>query len=81
MTRPLKITKDVHFRSMTRGRKVIQEGVEADRPTLGRVPRVTRVMALAIHMADLRHQGEVADSGARSAVSRCASSPSCWTVR
>ncbi len=61
MTRPLKITKDVHFRSITRGRKVIQEGVEADRPTLGRVPRVTRVMALAIHMADLRHQGEVAD--------------------
>jgi len=36
MTRPLKITKDVHFRSMKRGRKVIQEGVEADRPTLGR---------------------------------------------
>jgi hypothetical protein len=61
MTRPLKITKEVHFRSMKRGRKVIQEGVEADRPTLGRVPRVSRVMALAIHMADLRHQGEVAD--------------------
>lgn len=61
MTRPLKITKDVHFRSMKRGRKVIQEGVKADLPTLGRVPRVSRVMALAIHMADLRHQGEVAD--------------------
>jgi site-specific DNA recombinase len=32
-TRPLKITKEVHFRSMKRGRKVIQEGVKADLPT------------------------------------------------
>ncbi len=61
MTRPLKITKEVHFRSMKRGRKVIQEGIKADLPALGRVPRVSRVMALAIHMADLRHQGEVTD--------------------
>ena len=30
MTRPLKITKDVHFRSMKRGRKVIQEGVKGE---------------------------------------------------
>ncbi len=61
MTRPLKITKEVHFRSMKRGRKVLQEGASVDRPTLGSVPRVSRVMALAIHMADLHRQGEVAD--------------------
>ena len=61
MTRPLKITKEVHFRSMKRGRKVLQEGVKAAPPTLGSVPRVSRVMALAIHMADLHRQGEVAD--------------------
>ncbi len=61
MTRPLKITKEVHFRSMKRGRKVIQEGVKANPPALGGVPRISRVMALAIHMADLHRQGEVAD--------------------
>lgn len=61
MTRPLKITKEVHFRSMKRGRKVLQEGVKVNPPALGSVPRVSRVMALAIHMADLHRQGEVTD--------------------
>ncbi len=32
MTRPLKITKDIHFRSMKRGRKVIQEGDPMQNP-------------------------------------------------
>jgi hypothetical protein len=56
MTRPLKITKDVHFRSMKRGRKELREGVETPLPMLGSVPRVSRVLALAIHMADLCRQ-------------------------
>ena len=61
MTRPLKITKDFHFRSMKRGRKELREGVEAPLPVLGSVPRVSRVLALAIHMDDLCRQREVTD--------------------
>jgi hypothetical protein len=61
MTRGLTITKQVRFRSGKRGRKVIQEGTEPKVPDLGRVPRVARLMALAIHMDDLIRRGEVAD--------------------
>ena len=61
MTRPLKITKDVHFRSMARGRKELREGAEESVPTLGKVPRLARLLALALHMEDLCRRGEVAD--------------------
>lgn len=61
MTRPLKITKAIHFRSMRKGRKELREGVEEPLPTLGSVPRVSRLLALALHMDDLRRQGEVTD--------------------
>jgi len=61
MTRPLKITKAVHFRSMRKGRKELREGVEESPPTLGSVPRVSRLLALALHMDELRRQGEVSD--------------------
>jgi hypothetical protein len=61
MTRPLKITKAVHFRSMRRGRKELREGVEEPLPTLGSVPRVSRLLALALHMDELRRRGEVTD--------------------
>ena len=57
----LTITKRVHFRAANRGRKVMAEGPEVAVPDLGRVPRVSRLMALAIHMNDLVRQGEVAD--------------------
>ena len=61
MTRGLTVTKQIHFRTARRGRKMIVEGVEAKVPKLGRVPRMSRLMALAIHMDDLIRQGEVAD--------------------
>jgi hypothetical protein len=61
MTRPLKITKAVHFRSMRRGRKELREGAEESPPTLGSVPRVSRLLALALHMDELRGRGEVTD--------------------
>jgi hypothetical protein len=61
MTRGLTVTKQVHFRSAGRGRKVMAVGPEAEVPVLGRVPRVARLMALAIHMDDLVRRGEVAD--------------------
>jgi hypothetical protein len=61
MTRPLKITKAVHFRSMKRGRKELRVGPEEILPTLGSIPRVSRLLALALHMDGLCRQGEVTD--------------------
>jgi hypothetical protein len=61
MTRGLTITKEIHFRQARRGRKVIAEGAKEKAPDLGSVPRVSRLMALAIHMDELICRGEVAD--------------------
>lgn len=61
MTRALTVTKQIHLRSANRGRKVIAEGAAAKVPDHGRIPRVSRLMALAIHMDDLIRRGEVAD--------------------
>ena len=61
MTRALTITKAVHFQCMKKGRKELREGVEESTPTLGSVPRVARLLALALHMDNLRRQGEVTD--------------------
>lgn len=61
MTRSLTITKQVSFRTGKRGRRKIQEGTEPKAPDPGRVPRVSRLMALAIHMDELLRRGEVAD--------------------
>ena len=61
MTRGLTITKQIHFRAAKRGRKVMEEGVEARPPNLGRVPRLSRLMAMAIRMDELVRRGEVTD--------------------
>ena len=61
MTKPLTVTREVHFRNARRGRRVITTGPEPVNPSPGRVPRVSRLMALAIHMEDLVRRGEVAD--------------------
>jgi len=61
MTRGLTVTKQVHFRCAKRGRKVISEGHAVQAPDPGSVPRVSRLMALAIHMEDLVRQRAVAD--------------------
>jgi hypothetical protein len=61
MKKGLTITKQVHFRHAQRGRKVIEEGAVTKTPELGRVPRISRLVALAIYMQDLVKRGEVAD--------------------
>jgi hypothetical protein len=61
MTRPLTITKTVHFQSMKWGRNELHEGAQEPMPTLGRVPRLSRLLALALHMEDLCQRGEAAD--------------------
>lgn len=63
MTRPLTFECAVHFRRSGRGRRemvVGQETVSAP-PEPGRVPRVTRLMALAIRFDEYLRSGQVAD--------------------
>ncbi len=61
MTRGLTITKQVHFRRGRGTRKVLEEGSAKAPEVLGRVPRISRLMALAIHMQELVDTGEVTD--------------------
>ena len=50
MTMTLTIERQVHFQARARGRKALRVGPEPPRPAPdpGRVPRVARLMALAI---------------------------------
>ncbi len=59
MTKPMTITKQVHFQSARRGRKVLAEGRKPTPVSPGRVPRLARLMALAIHMDDFLRRGVV----------------------
>ncbi|MGE0769290.1 MAG: hypothetical protein AB7L90_22840 [Hyphomicrobiaceae bacterium] len=56
MTIPLTVEHEIHFRRHGRGsRKEIQAGHEPQRSIVpGRVPRVARLMALAVKFEDLR---------------------------
>ena len=63
MTRPLTVESTIHFRRRGRGsRKEICKG---ERPVssvpTGRVPRISKLMALAIRFDQLVHAGAVAD--------------------
>ena len=63
MTKGFTVTKRIHFRQGRSTRKVMKEGnppkMKAEIP--GSIPRVSRLMALSIHMQDLVDRGEVAD--------------------
>ena len=61
MTKGLTITKQVHFRQGRGTRKVMHEGVAPEKPDMGAIPRISRLMALAIHMQKLVDGGEVTD--------------------
>lgn len=63
MTRRITITRDVHFRQGRGTRRVLTEGAEPAPSALptGQVPRLARLMALAIRMDGLVRGGEVAD--------------------
>ncbi|MBU1700156.1 MAG: hypothetical protein KJ970_18110 [Candidatus Eisenbacteria bacterium] len=53
----------VHFRNGDRGRRRLRRGARPTPPTVkpGRVPRISRLMALAIRYDDLIRQGIVKD--------------------
>ena len=61
MTEGLTIEKKVHFKRASRGRKVMKQGGKPKRNSLGSVPRISRLMALAIRMEQLVREGRVAD--------------------
>ena len=61
MNRGLTVTRQVHFRKGRGTRKVLKEGNAPVTEPLGSVPRISRLMALAIHMQELVDEGEVAD--------------------
>jgi len=61
MTTCMTITRQVHFCSAKHGRRVLKEGEVPSTPDPGVVSRISRLMALAIHMDDLIRRGEVAD--------------------
>ena len=61
MTEGLTIERKVHFKRASRGRKVMKQGERPKRKPLGSVPRISRLMALAIRMEKLVRDGQVAD--------------------
>ena len=61
MTKGFTIECKVHFRCASHGRKVMNQGQGPKIESLGRVPRISRLMALAIRMEKLVADGEVAD--------------------
>ena len=62
MTTSIKYQTKVHFRCGRNGRKQLQAGdTEAATPERGRVPRISRLMALAIRFDGLIRDGVVID--------------------
>jgi len=61
MTRAITIKKQIHFRQGRGHRKVLKEGKVRKTEPANSVPRISRLMALAIHMQELVDAGEVAD--------------------
>jgi hypothetical protein len=63
MSDGLTVEFDVRFRTKAKGRKVLSPARPPDPNPLpeGRVPRVSRLMALAIHVDELIRAGEIKD--------------------
>lgn len=61
MTMQLTFTTKVHFKSSRHGRRRMVGGVHPEPAPVGRVPRVTRLMALAVRFQSLIERGEVRD--------------------
>jgi len=61
MSAGLTVTKRVHFRRGPGRKKTLREGRLPETRSLTRVPRVSRLMALAIRMQELVDAGEVED--------------------
>jgi hypothetical protein len=62
MSMPLTVECHIEFRRLAKGRKQMHEAPATPRPLVppGRVPRVSRLMALALRFEAMVHAGEVA---------------------
>jgi hypothetical protein len=63
MSEGLTIQREIHFTRGRRARKMLEVGPEPGSPVVpaGTVPRLARLMALAIRLENLVRSGEVAD--------------------
>ncbi len=61
MTSPMTIKRKIHFRTGSRSERQLKEGPEPEKSPSGRVPRISRLMALAIRFDQLISDGVVAD--------------------
>ena len=61
MTNSMTIKRKIHFRTGPRSERQLKEGPEPEKSPSGRVPRISRLMALAIHFDQLIRDGVVAD--------------------
>ena len=63
MNETLKVTRKFHVARRQHGRKQLHDGVASDVPA-GRVPRIARLMALAIRCEQLIRDGIIANQSA-----------------
>jgi hypothetical protein len=63
MSQSLTFEREIHFRRRERGRRELDSGPQPSLPAIkpGRVPRVARLMALAIRFDRLIREGAIAD--------------------
>ena len=57
----IEIKRKVHFRRGRRSRKAIEDGEAAPEAPVGRVPHISRLMALALRLDQLLRDGDVTD--------------------
>jgi len=60
MNSNLTITRDFHITRRQNGQKNLRDGTVPDQPR-GKIPRIARLMALAIHCDELIQQGAITD--------------------
>jgi len=58
---PITIKKQIHFRQGRFKQKVRKEGQAPKEQPKASIPRISRLMALSVHMQELVDRGEVAD--------------------
>lgn len=56
----LTVTRDFHITRRERGQRQLREGKTPDQPR-GKIPRIARLMALAIHCDELIQNGDLTD--------------------
>jgi hypothetical protein len=61
MTSPPTIERIVHFRKEVKGRRTLHAGIKTPPRPSGKLPRVTRLLALAHRLEQYRRDGVVAD--------------------